>query len=152
MHHKVSGDYDFNTGLLRTFTNQNGNSSTYLYDNIARITSGSFADGGQLVFNYPDANTVEKKQLQSAGTWIDQFVYFDGLGRKKQTQLKDPEGDDFTDTTYDAGGELLWSRIRIDQRLPQLMGRQQRPMTPLFASPALRVRLEPSRKHATATQ
>ena len=106
MHHKVSGDYDFNTGLLRTFTNQNGNSSTYLYDNIARITSGSFADGGQLVFNYPDANTVEKKQLQSAGTWIDQFVYFDGLGRKKQTQLKDPEGDDFTDTTYDAMGRV----------------------------------------------
>src|SRR5262249_3369260 len=43
---------------------------------------------------------------QSSGSWIDQFVYFDGLGRKKQTQLKDPEGDVFSETTYDAFGRV----------------------------------------------
>src|SRR5258708_5781339 len=105
-HHTVSGDYDFNTGLLRTFTDQNGNASTYAYDNMARITSANFPDDGQVQFNYPDPNTVEKKQLQVAGTWIDQFVYFDGLGRRKQAQLKDPEGDVFTDTTYDGLGRV----------------------------------------------
>jgi RHS repeat-associated protein len=106
VHHIISGNYDFNTGLLTTFNDQNANSTTYTYDNSWRLTAANFPDGGQTRFNYPDAHTVEKKQLQDAttNTWIDQFSYFDGLGRLKQTQLKDPQGDVFTDTTYDALG------------------------------------------------
>ncbi len=105
-HHVVSGDYDFNTGMLRTFTDQNNNSSTYLFDNMWRVTNANFADGGQAQFNYPDPKTVEKRQLQNAqtGVWIDQFVNFDGLGRQTKTQLKHPGGDVFATTVYDGLG------------------------------------------------
>jgi YD repeat-containing protein len=71
--HIINGDYDFNTGMLRTYTDQNNNSSTYLFDSMRRITNASFPDGGQVQFNYPDPQTVEKKQLQNSqtGAWID---------------------------------------------------------------------------------
>lgn len=106
--HIINGDYDFNTGLLRTFTDQNNNSSTYFFDNMRRIANANFADGGQVQFNYPDVHTVEKKQLQNSQTavWIDQVVTFDGFGREKGTQLKHPGGDIFTATTYDSLGHI----------------------------------------------
>lgn len=106
--HIINGDYDFNTGMLRTFTDQNSNSSTYLFDNMWRITNANFPDGGQVQFYYPDVHTVEKKQLQNSqtGVWIDQFVTFDGFGRQKGTQLKHPGGDVFTATTYDPLGRV----------------------------------------------
>jgi uncharacterized protein YcbX len=92
--------------MTRAFTDQNNNSSSYLFDNMWRITNASFPDGGQIQFNYPDVLTVEKKQLQNAqtGVWIDQFFGFDGFGRQTQTQLKHPGGDVFTTTTYDGRG------------------------------------------------
>src|SRR5262249_34957628 len=45
----------------------------------------------------------EKKVVIDRGSnlWADGFFYFDGLGRRKQTRLVDPEGDVFTETTYD---------------------------------------------------
>jgi hypothetical protein len=96
---------------LTTFTDQNSQTATYTYDNMWRIASAVFPDvipstttHGETDFYYPDPNTVERKQRQDAANWIDQYVYFDGLGRTKQTRLVDPEGDDYVDITYDALG------------------------------------------------
>jgi RHS repeat-associated protein len=105
-HHVISGAYDFNTGLVTSFTDQNGNVSNYTYDEMRRVTSASYPDGGHTAFNYPNPNTVEQQRLQdsAAGTIVDKLVYFDGLGRQKQTQERDPLGDVFTETTYDPLG------------------------------------------------
>src|SRR6185312_10777924 len=51
---------------------------------------------------------VESRQKQQAdgSAWIDSVATFDGLGRTITTQLTDPEGNDFVDTTYDADGRV----------------------------------------------
>ncbi len=108
--HVIHGAYDFNTGLLTSFTDANSQTSTYSYDNMLRFTSAVFpnTDGagnhGQVNFTYPDIFTVHRSQRQSASVWKDDYVYFDGLGRLKQTKLVDPEGDVFAETAYDAMG------------------------------------------------
>src|SRR5262249_49919939 len=91
VHHVVSGDYDFNTGLLVRFTDENLQNYTYKYDDRLRLTQGNHPDGGLTNFTYPDANTVERQRL-IAGTTFDDFkVKFDGLGRPYQTQQLTPD-------------------------------------------------------------
>src|SRR5437660_8310271 len=76
--HTVSGTYDFNTGLLTSFTNANATSqangntpgdpahtTNYAYDSLWRMTSATLpADSSgnhpQTSFNYPNATTVER--------------------------------------------------------------------------------------------
>jgi RHS repeat-associated protein len=100
--------YDSNTGALTSSTDLNNQNTTFVYEDIGRLKSISYPDGGQTTANYPDPTTVEKKQLQdaTANTWIDQFRYFDGLGRTNKTKLVDPEGDDFVDMTPDELGRV----------------------------------------------
>jgi RHS repeat-associated protein len=125
----VSGTYDANTGLLTSFTDQNGSSqasgttqgdpnhtSNFSYDSMWRMIqalSPPDPTGArpETDLNYPDATTVQhcKKQNSNSGStcgtgWIVSYAYFDGVGRKKQTRLVDPAGDDFVDTTYAADG------------------------------------------------
>ncbi|HWZ99247.1 MAG TPA: RHS repeat-associated core domain-containing protein [Candidatus Dormibacteraeota bacterium] len=105
--HIISGTYDFNSGKLTSFTDQNSKTSNYLYDALWRITSASFPDTGQLVFSYPNLTTIEKKRQITSTLWLDLFSYYDGLGRIKQTQLvSDPDGTTFVDTTYDKLGRV----------------------------------------------
>lgn len=104
VHHVISGTYDFNTGQLMSFTDQNGNVSNYTFDALGRITSGSFPDGGQTSFTYTDSalnSSVERTQKTTSAISTDLLVEFDGLARKKQTQLKsDPIGIVYADFTY----------------------------------------------------
>lgn len=120
----VSGTYDFNSGLLTSFTDANGSpasgntqgdpahSSNYSYDNMFRLTQAlSPPDpNGQLPetdFYYLNATTVERqRKFDNNNTWIRDYAYFDGLGRTIRTRLADPEGDDYVDTTYDAMGRV----------------------------------------------
>jgi RHS repeat-associated protein len=110
LNHCSTMDYNFNPGLISTVTDPNGQTTskktTYVYDDIGRVTSVTYPDSGQTNAFYPDATTVEVKKLQdaAAGVWIDAYRYFDGLLRPKQTRLVDPEGDVYTETTYDALG------------------------------------------------
>ncbi|MBI3662082.1 MAG: RHS repeat protein, partial [Acidobacteria bacterium] len=110
-HHIISGNYDFNSGLLTSFTDENGNSSTYAYDNMWRITSAVFPPqnglNGQTNFYYPDVLTVERQQKIDSTRWTDLFVRFDGLGREIRRITANDESTpwDQADTCYNNRGE-----------------------------------------------
>ncbi|HET7108345.1 MAG TPA: RHS repeat-associated core domain-containing protein [Candidatus Acidoferrum sp.] len=110
VHHVIGGSYDFNTGQLMSFTDQNNQQSTYSYDPLGRLTSASFPDLGQTTFTFNDAALAAyvERQEKVVGSTMNVFrVLFDGLARKKQTQLRsDPSGIVYTDFTYDQLGRL----------------------------------------------
>jgi RHS repeat-associated protein len=118
----VSATYDFSSGLTTSFTDANQQISNFTYDQQWRMTQALGPKDPvtslrpETDFDYSVSNQVQRKKLQTAnqqqqpptpGSWIKDFVYFDGLGRTKKTQLVDPtEGDEFVDTTYDAMGRV----------------------------------------------
>ncbi|MBZ5524872.1 MAG: hypothetical protein LAP21_21785 [Acidobacteriia bacterium] len=107
VHHIVSGNYDFNTGLLVSFTDENSQTFTYKYDNMLRLGEGDHPDGGQTIFTYPDPLTVTRQRLitNTPSTVFDSYTAkFDGLGRPVQTQQVTPSGTVLADTTYDVMG------------------------------------------------
>jgi RHS repeat-associated protein len=107
VHHVISGNYDFNTGLLTSFTDENSQQFTYTYDSLMlRLTQGNHPDGGITKFLYPDPNTVERQRLITGTTYDDYKVKFDGVGRPYQTQQLTPDCATYikVDTTYDAVG------------------------------------------------
>ena len=108
--HTVSASYDFNTGLQTSFTNQNNNTSNYTWDNMSRVSTATYPDGGQTTFNYTDtvgSLTVERLNKITSTTSLDYLVSFDGSGRPTQTKLaSDPDGVTYTPTTYDALGRV----------------------------------------------
>jgi RHS repeat-associated protein len=107
VHHIISGNYDFNTGLLTSFTDENGQPYTYTYDSLMlRLTQGNHPDSGITKFFYPDPNTVERQRLISGTTYDDFKVKFDGLGRPYQTQQLTPDCTSYikVDTVYDSVG------------------------------------------------
>jgi YD repeat-containing protein len=106
VHHIITGDYDFNTGLLTKFTDENSQSYTYTYDNMLRLTEGDHPDQGVTKFSYPDSNTVERQRLITGTTFDDYKVKFDGLGRAYQTQQLTPDCPSYikVDTLFDLIG------------------------------------------------
>ena len=109
-HHIISGNYDFNTGLLTGRTDENSRTTTYAYDNLLRLTNVTYPspDGGQWNYFYPDMVTVERtKQIDGTRT-TDEFAHFDGLGREIRHIAANDEGTpyDQVDTCYDAGGRV----------------------------------------------
>ncbi|HYY72549.1 MAG TPA: RHS repeat-associated core domain-containing protein, partial [Candidatus Bathyarchaeia archaeon] len=106
-HHIVSGNYDFNTGLLTTFTDQNSKTSAFTYDNMWRFVTATFPDQGLMSFFYPDPLTLERQQkIDSTGRYADIFLRFDGLGREIRRITANDEATpwDQVDTCYDARG------------------------------------------------
>ncbi|MCU1285654.1 MAG: repeat-associated core domain protein [Acidobacteriales bacterium] len=104
--HVTSATYDSNTGLVLSSTDENLRPTYFTYEKMLRPSSVSFADGGVTQYFYADPQTTEVKQKIDASNWIDQFQYLDSMGRPHQTKLIDPEGDDYTDTTYDSIGRV----------------------------------------------
>ena len=108
--HIISGNYDFNTGLLTGFTDQNNNTTNYTYDVMLRPTNVTYAspDGGQTNFNYANPTTVEMKKSIDGTRWTDSFVYYDGLGRESRSMSINDEASpyDQVDTCYDADGRI----------------------------------------------
>lgn len=91
--HSVQGAYDFNTGLLTSFTDQNLQVSNYGYDVLGRVTSGSYPDGGSIGLQYTDTVPVQISKTVAITSSLDKVTnsVFDGLGRVSQTQLTDPD-------------------------------------------------------------
>jgi RHS repeat-associated protein len=106
VHHIVKANYDFNTGLLTSSTDQNNQTSTYQYDNMLRLTQGNLPDGGQTLLTYPDPVTITRQRLLTSGVYETSTAKFDGLGRSIQDQAVTPEcsSNVKTTTTYDAAG------------------------------------------------
>jgi len=90
--HITTSNYDFNTGLKTSATDENSRTTGLSYDTMFRLTQTSFPDGGQLSFTYHDSPaygvTVTRK-LTSAVNQIT-TASVDGVGRLVQTQLVDP--------------------------------------------------------------
>ena len=105
----ITKNYDFNSGLVTTSTDLNNLPTTYGYDSMFRLTQVNHPDGGQEVIVFQETSTpftaTLTKKINSAVNQIRTNV-FDGLGRITQTQLSDPQGTVFTDTTYDAVGRV----------------------------------------------
>src|SRR5882724_7250342 len=108
VHHIITGNYDFNTGLLTTFTDENNQNFTYKYDDMLRMTQGNHPDGGQTVFTFPNPTTVERQRLITGTTYDDYKVLFDGVGRPVQTQQTTPDcvSKIKVDTVYDVAGRV----------------------------------------------
>jgi YD repeat-containing protein len=115
--------YDLNTGAVLTRTDPNGQTFNYSYDQMGRlwhVRNPDVADGDSQVYCYPEhysgwkyqALTTplslpgDSSQCPSNSGVLVQGVLVDGLGRTKQTQLLDPEGTDYSDTTYDQIGQV----------------------------------------------
>jgi len=106
VHHVISGNYDLNTGLLTSFTDENSQQYTYTYDIMLRLAQGNHPDGGQTIFTYPDPLTVTRQRLITGTTYDSYTVKFDGLGRPIQTQQVTPSGTVLADTAYDVAGRV----------------------------------------------
>jgi RHS repeat-associated protein len=107
VHHVISGNYDFNTGLLTSFTDENSQTYSYQYDSLMlRLTQGNHPDGGITKLFYPDPNTVERLRLITGTTYDDFKVKFDGVGRPYQTLQSTPDCASWikVDTGYDPEG------------------------------------------------
>lgn len=116
----------FGTIASVTLTNSAKTSSlttSYGYDELQRVVSVNFPDGGGKKACYFDSapNTITTYTLQDSGSSLPQCstptsvvsgtvtdsVTLDGVGRKLRTQvLSDPAGVTVTDTTYDALGRV----------------------------------------------
>jgi RHS repeat-associated protein len=126
--HCVSGTYSIDTGLLKTFTNENattpasgnthGDSAhtiTYGYDSLLRLTSAVMppdpGNGGlnaQTSFNFSAPNAfpfnVQRTKSITASLTDSTTSFFDGLGRSYQSQHILPGGTATVDTTLDFAG------------------------------------------------
>src|SRR5215468_7880223 len=119
----VSGTYDFNSGLLTSFTDANGSyaasgntpgdpahTSNYTYDSMQRMTRAQLppdASGNRptKTFNFPNANTVERLNTITTSLTDDLFGYFDGLGRPIR-RVHTSAGNATVITSYDARGHV----------------------------------------------
>jgi RHS repeat-associated protein len=107
--HSESFVYDINVGQPTSHTDQNSQLTSYTYDSMFRLTQVNHPDGGQEVIAFQETSTpftaTLTKKINSTLNQIRTNV-FDGLGRVTQTQLSDPQGTVYTDTTYDALGQV----------------------------------------------
>ena len=100
--------YDFNTGLLASTTDANSQTTSFTYDNMWRIASVTYPDGGSATITHQESTFPFSATLTKKITPTSNYVttnLFDGLGRISQSQLtSDPQGTVYTVTTYDADG------------------------------------------------
>jgi RHS repeat-associated protein len=113
--HTISAAYDLNTGLVTSFTDQNGKVSTFTYDNMRRMLTAVMPDTdasgnhGETDFYYLDAVTIERKQRLHDSVWADEYMQLDGLARESRTMVfNDQSGNSWNqqDTCYDALGRV----------------------------------------------
>ena len=101
------------TGLLQSRRDQNDVNvaragTTHTYDLLGRLTQGNTPDGGQVANSYNDvypASVTTTTKMNSSVNMVSAVIK-DGLGRGSRTELADPEGDVFVDTTYDLLGRV----------------------------------------------
>ena len=105
--------YDFNTGLVVSTTDANGNITSFEYnDALMRPTKVNRPDGSWTTTGYSDTPGniyVRTQTLQDATPTqrvIDTYQYFDKLGRASRSFLKEGATYLTSDTHYDSVGRL----------------------------------------------
>jgi RHS repeat-associated protein len=87
--------YDFNTGLLTSSTDENGQKTTLNYDSMNRLTSSTRPDGAQIAITYNDAPAEPTSTTTSpidANHSIVRTGTMNGIGRAIQTQTSSSDG------------------------------------------------------------
>ncbi|PYP91962.1 MAG: hypothetical protein DMG65_05850, partial [Candidatus Angelobacter sp. Gp1-AA117] len=121
----VSGTYDFNTGLLTSFTDANGSSqasgttpgdpahtTTYQYNDprdrltLAQLPADNNGSHPQMGFSYPSLTQVDHSRSITATVSDVSHILYDGLGRVTTTQHETPSGTANVETIYDAAGRV----------------------------------------------
>lgn len=108
-----TANYDYTAGLVLSTTDVNGQVTQMEYnDPFLRLTRViPPTDGAQVITEYGLGTTeatryVKVKRQINAGNWREATTFYDGVGRTVKTQLKDVNGDVFTETQYDNMGRV----------------------------------------------
>lgn len=135
--------YDFTTGLVLSTTDVNGQTTQMEYDDpLLRPTRViPPTGGGQVTHEYGLGTTESSRYVKvrtqiDAVNWKEATSFYDGIGRTIKTQLKDLNGDVFSETQYDnmgrvkqvtnpyrSGETVLWTTNTYDDlgRLKQVL-------------------------------
>ena len=109
MSRSMSWDANCYGGVMTSLTDENSQQTSLTYNDpyFWRPASENFPDGGQTSWTYNSPTQVTTTVKMNASQNITGTTLLDGLGRTRQTQLtSDPEGVDYTDTTYDSLGRV----------------------------------------------
>jgi RHS repeat-associated protein len=109
--HTENFTYDYNNGQLTTSKDQNGQPTTYIYnDPFFRPTQVAYPDHGGTTISYNDAPPTPSATTTTPITSslsMTSISVMDGMGHITQTQLtSDPDGTDYTDMVFDGMGRL----------------------------------------------
>jgi RHS repeat-associated protein len=111
LEHTKKMTWDCNGGRPLTSTDENGQQTTYTYnDQLWRWTEIDYPDGGRNTSAYSDTatppNLVQTKLIDSSHTLASQ-TNLDSLGRVSATILaSDPDGTTYTASSYDSLGRI----------------------------------------------
>jgi RHS repeat-associated protein len=95
------------SGQLASITDRNTQTTSFAYDSLLRPTTTNLPDGGQTTATYSSQTSITTTTKMNSAQNIVSTATLDGLGRVIRTQLNDPQGNDFTDTTYDSLGRVV---------------------------------------------
>jgi RHS repeat-associated protein len=96
-------------GVLTSVTDENNQPTTTTYNDpyFWRPANQNFPDGGQTSWTYNSPTSVTTTTKMNSSQNIVSTTLLDGLARVSQAQLtSDPQGTDYTVTTYDALGRI----------------------------------------------
>ena len=100
--------YDFNIGKLTSAEDPNNQTTSYTYDNMFRLATASYPDGGSASITHQETTFPFSATLTKSITSSLNYVTtnnFDGLGQVSQSQLtSDAPSTTYSVTQYDALG------------------------------------------------
>jgi RHS repeat-associated protein len=106
----TTATYDLTTGLMKTFVDENGKTTTFVtYDNMLRLRDVERPDGVHLTTDYDDSAalaTVTSKTPVDTGSSVVQVTTVDGNGNPLHQTTQDAASNTISiiDRTYDAFG------------------------------------------------
>lgn len=112
VNHVVSHCYDYSSDLELSTTDENGQTTRYAYaDSLDRLTETDYPDGGQTLVSYndtpPNPSMTVTRKLSTSGPSVTNVTVINGMGLTTESELtSDPQGTDFTVTSYDGLGRV----------------------------------------------
>lgn len=106
VHHTIYQTYDSNSGQVASATDENGQVTTYTFDQLGRPYQVNFSNNGNPVTlqttTYPSATETDISVLQSTGVNLSAASIVDSYGRPSQSI----QGGVTRETKYDSQGRL----------------------------------------------
>jgi RHS repeat-associated protein len=117
---EITRVFDFNTGLLTSVTDANGQTATTEYDGLLRpirITPPAGGSISETIYNDTPGDTwVKSRQQIDENNWAERTTYFDRVGRAYKTRTRDIQGDVASRVEFDDFGRVARSSnpYRVD--------------------------------------